>query len=104
MSDKLQIDGNSPEYEAFVEKFKAKNETEPNPAALKLTYKLKTGLFSGSFALYQDASKEGKPKLKKLTATVNGVVVDGVGYGSAVIKKVGAMPVVIAPCEKYAQQ
>ena len=40
----------------------------------------------------------GKPKLKKVSATVNGVVVDGVGYGSAVIKKVGTMPVVIAPC------
>jgi hypothetical protein len=46
--------------------------------ALKLSYNAKAGSFKGSF-------KVGKAK-----ATVNGVVVNGVGYGSAVIKKKGA--------------
>ena len=65
-----------------------------NPSGLKLTYTAKTGAFKGSFALYEDVTTT-KPKLKKWTATVNGVVVGGVGYGSAVIKKVGAMPVTV---------
>ena len=72
-------------------KFTAKGETDPNPAGLKLTFKKKTGLFSGSFQLYQ----LNGTKLKKLKATVNGAVVDGVGYGSAVIKNTGAMPVTV---------
>lgn len=63
-----------------------------NPAGLKLTYAAKTGTFKGSFKVYAvtDAGKS-----KKHTATVNGAVLDGVGYGTAVIKKVGAVPVVI---------
>ena len=51
--------------------------------ALKLSYKDKTGTFKGSF------------KVNKQKAIVNGVVVDGVGYGSAVMKNAGFMPVVI---------
>ena len=43
--------------------------------ALKLTFTPKTGAFKGSF-------KVGKAK-----ATVNGVVVNGLGFGSAVVKK-----------------
>ena len=78
-----------------VSKFTAKGESTMNPAALKLTYTEKKGTFKGSFALYQDATTNGKPKLKKWTATVNGVVVKGVGYGSAVIKKAGSMPVTV---------
>ena len=78
-----------------VDKFTAKGEPAMNPAALKLAYTEKKGTFKGSFTLYQDATKNDKPKLKKVTATVNGIVVNGVGYGSAVIKKVGSMPVVI---------
>ena len=81
-----------------VGKFKANGETNPNPSGLKLGYTAKSGTFKGSFALYQDASK-GTPKLKKVSVTVNGTVVDdgkgGVGYGSAVIKKTRSMPVTI---------
>ena len=49
--------------------------TTDKATALKLTFNAKAGSFKGSF-------KAGKQK-----ATVNGVVVNGVGYGSAVIKK-----------------
>ena len=84
---------------ALVKGAQAANEVDTNkfllnPSGLKLSYAAKKGTFKGSFALYQDVSA-GKPKLKKVSATVNGVVVDGIGYGSAVIKKVGAVPVVI---------
>ena len=37
--------------------------------------------------------------MKKVTANVNGVVCDGVGYGSAVIKEQGAMPVLVGEIE-----
>ena len=72
-------------------KFTAKNETDPNPAALKLTFKKKTGLFSGTFQFYQLSGG----KLKKLKAAVNGAVVDGKGYGSATVKNMGAVPVTV---------
>ena len=64
-----------------------------NPSALKLTYKAKTGTFSGSVTFYTEADG----RLKKIRATVNGVVVDGVGYGTALVKKEGVWPVVIGP-------
>ena len=51
--------------------------------ALKLSYNDKTGLFKGSFNV-------GKQK-----AIVNGVVVDGIGYGSANLKQSGTKPVLI---------
>lgn len=72
-------------------KFTAKGETDPNPAGLKLTFKKKTGLFSGSFQFYQQSGD----KLKKLKAAVNGAVVDGKGYGSATVKNMGALPVTV---------
>ena len=60
-----------------------------NPSALKLTYAPKTGLFKGGFTVYSDSNG----KLKKTKATVTGVMVEGRGYGSAVIKKTSSMPV-----------
>ena len=57
-----------------------------NRSGLKLTYAAKTGTFKGGFTLYADVGTEAKPKLKKYKATVTGVVVDGVGYGQAVLK------------------
>ena len=59
-----------------------------NDSGLKLKYKAKDGSFSGSFTVY--TLENGK--LKKNKAKVSGVVVDGVGYASAVIKKHGSMP------------
>ena len=63
-----------------------------NPAGLKLSYAAKTGAFKGSFSLYRQTVPG---KLKKEKATVNGAVVNGVGYGSAVIKNTGSMPVTV---------
>lgn len=60
-----------------------------NDSALKVNYTAKTGLFKGSFKVY--VLQGGK--LKKLTATVFGVVNSGEGFGSALIKKVGVAPV-----------
>ena len=63
-----------------------------NPAGLKLTYTAKSGMFKGSFKVFAETD-EGKSK--KYTATVTGVVVDDVGYGTATIKKIGSVPVKI---------
>ena len=63
-----------------------------NPSALKLMYTAKTASFKGSFKLF--GIKENGSS-KKLTATVNGVMVDGTGYGSAYVKPYGAVPVTI---------
>jgi hypothetical protein len=56
-----------------------------NASGLKLTYKSKDGSFTGSFTVY--AIEKGK--LKKHKATVTGVLIDGIGYGTAMIKKIG---------------
>ena len=63
-----------------------------NPAGLKLTYTAKTGLFKGSFKIFVEPSPG---KSKKYTATVTGAVVDGVGYGTATVKKTGSLPVMV---------
>ena len=66
--------------------------TSENWAALKLTYKAKTGQFSGSFKAYTQAAG----KLKTATVKVAGVLVDGTGYGMATVKKQSAT-VKVAP-------
>ena len=77
-------------YSRTDEDFIATNEE--NPSGLKLAFATKTGTFKGSFKAYAEVSET---RLKKYTATVTGAVVDGVGYGTATIKKVGSVPVVI---------
>ena len=62
-----------------------------NPSGLKLTYKAKDGSFKGSFKVYADNGG----KLKATTMNVAGIVVNGVGYGTATIKKVGSVPISI---------
>ena len=62
-----------------------------NPSALKLTYKAKDGSFKGSFKVYADNGGN----LKATTVNVAGIVVGGVGYGTATIKKVGSVPISI---------
>ena len=61
-----------------------------NPSALKLTYKTKDGSFKGSFKAYADVN--GKPKAT--TVKVAGVLVNGIGYGTATAKGVSA-PVMV---------
>ena len=62
-----------------------------NPSALKLTYKAKDGTFKGSFKVYADAN--GKPKAT--TVNVTGVLVNGIGYGTATVKGGGGAPVTV---------
>ena len=67
---------------------------KPNLSGMKLSYTAKTGQFKGSFKLYatnEATTPAGKsPKLKAYTVNVIGFVVDGVGYGSAALKKPAA--------------
>ena len=58
-----------------------------NLSGLKLTYTPKKGTFKGSFKVYALEGAGKSTKLKKYTIKVNGVVVDGVGYGAATSKK-----------------
>ena len=62
-----------------------------NAAALKLTYKAADGSFKGSFKAY--AIVDGK--LKATTVNVTGVMVNGVGYGTATVKGNGSVSVTI---------
>ena len=64
-----------------------------NRSGMRLTYAPKTGLFSGSFKIYAriDAGN-GRIKLKKHTAKVAGVVVEGCGVGRATVKSPAGGP------------
>ena len=62
-----------------------------NPSGLKLTYTAKTGLFKGSLSLYT----MNKGRLKKNSVTISGIVVNGIGYGTATMRNVGCWPIVI---------
>ena len=68
-----------------------------NRSAMKLRYNAKKGTFSGSFKVYVLDTSGTKPRLKKHSAKVSGIVVDSVGYGKAEIKKVGIFPVTVGP-------
>ncbi|MGN0854727.1 MAG: hypothetical protein ACI4R9_04320 [Kiritimatiellia bacterium] len=59
------------------------SKDKTNIPGLKLTYNTKTGLFKGSFKVYTESGK-------KYTANVSGIIVDGIGYGKATIKKPAA--------------
>ena len=60
-----------------------------NPSGLKLTYKVKDGTFKGSFKVYA----ENKGKLKATTVNVTGFLLNGIGFGTATIKKVGSVSI-----------
>ena len=60
-----------------------------NPSGLKLTYKAKDGTFKGSFKVYA----ENKGKLKATTVNVTGFLLNGIGFGTATIKKVGSVSI-----------
>ncbi|MBR3895480.1 MAG: leucine-rich repeat protein [Bacteroidaceae bacterium] len=68
-----------------------KGQEIANASGLKLTYKSKDGSFSGSFTVYAIE----KNKLKKHKANVTGVLIDGIGYGTATIKKIGTWAITI---------
>ena len=54
-----------------------------NLSGIRLTYTAKSGTFKGSFRVYALEGSGKSTKLKKYTVKVGGVVVNGVGYGSA---------------------
>lgn len=68
-----------------------KDGERTNYNSLKLSYKYKTGAFTGSFKVYASnemSVDEGKqPKLKSYTVKVSGVIVDGAGIG---VLKIGS--------------
>lgn len=64
-------------------------KTSRNPAGLALAYSAKTGTFAGSFKVYGVVNG----KLKTYTAKVTGVLVNGRGYGYAIVSKVGGAKV-----------
>ncbi len=67
-----------------------------NLSAMKLNYTPKKGTFKGSFKVYSLEQSGTNAKLKKYSAKASGIVVDGVGYGTAVINKVGTYPLSVA--------
>ena len=68
-----------------------------NRSAMRLTYNAKKGTFSGSFKVYVLDTSGTKPRLRKHSAKVSGIVVDSVGYGKAEIKKIGSFQVTVGP-------
>ena len=67
------------------------NGTITNYSGLKLTYTPKAGTFKGSFKIYAVQND----KLKKYTAKVSGIMVNGTGFGLATIKGKGSIPIEI---------
>ena len=57
-----------------------------NVSGLKLSFLPKTGLFKGSFTVYSIS----KGKLIRNKFSANGIVIDGIGYGNAVLKNKGS--------------
>ena len=70
--------------------FSAFAETEEQ-GGIVWSYTPKTGAFKGSFKIHaledKVTSREKTKALKKYTVKVTGVVVNGIGYGKAVLKK-----------------
>ncbi len=62
-----------------------------NRPGLSLFCNAETGEFSGTYSVYQTVGG----KLKRRRAAVRGVFVDGTGYGTAIVKGVGRVPVTI---------
>lgn len=67
-------------------------KTGENPSALTLAYRAKEGTFTGAFKYYVPSAR-GAPVAKPVN--VYGVVVDGVGYGTAVVRGKGGVSVMV---------
>lgn len=72
--------------------FVDETKTGENPSALTLAYRAKEGTFTGAFKYYVPSAR-GAPVAK--TVNVYGVVVDGVGYGTAVVRGKGGVSVMV---------
>lgn len=67
------------------------NPNRTNLSALKLSYTSKTGVFRGAFTIYL---RHGT-RMRKVPVRVDGLLVDGVGYGMALIRGVGGIAVLV---------
>lgn len=72
--------------------FVDETKTGENPSALTLAYRAKEGTFTGAFKYYVPSAR-GAPLAK--TVNVYGVVVEGVGYGTAVVRGKGAVSAMV---------
>lgn len=72
--------------------FVDETKTGENSSALTLAYRAKEGTFTGAFKYYVPSAR-GAPLAK--TVNVYGVVVDDVGYGTAVVRGKGAVSVMV---------
>ena len=70
--------GGSVKWDRTEQKFVASKPE--NPSGLKLSYKSKSGEFTGSYKTYV---KTGDTKLKKVTTKITGIVIDATGVGVA---------------------
>lgn len=85
-ADRVKFVAKDAAYEVLTER--------GNPSGLTLAAKPGLGTFRGRFKVFA-VTEAGKSK--KYTATVTGAVLDGAGYGTATIKKNGAVPVTVKP-------
>ena len=69
-----------------------KKKLGANPSGLSVAYTGADGTFKGTFKVY--VNKNGWPKA--VPVQVYGVMVNGVGYGTATVKDVGSVPITIA--------
>lgn len=89
-----KVKGTSPvQYRLVIDE--GRDGTKTNRSGLKLTYAAKTSSFKGSFSFLLRAGTESRPKVKKVKAAVTGLVVDGLGFGRAIVKGKGSWPVTI---------
>ena len=85
-ADRVKFNGDDSAYEVQTE--------FGNPSGLTLSVSPAKGSFCGKFKVFA-VTEAGKSK--KYTAVVSGAVLDGVGYGTATIKKIGSVPVTVRP-------
>ncbi len=69
-----------------------KKKLGANPSGLSVAYQKADGTFKATFKVY--VNKNGWPKA--VPVQVYGVMVNGVGYGTATVKDVGSVPITIA--------
>jgi len=79
---KIRIQGRS---------FRIDRGKKANPSGLTLRYNASTGAFTGSFRAYRTVNGRNRT----VTVTVAGMVLDGKGYGTASVKKLGGVPIAI---------
>lgn len=79
----------------FVKNTRIVDETKAgaNPSALKLSYNAKNGQFKGSFKAY----KLVNDKPKSVSVSIAGALIEGIGYGTASVKKAPPAAITIAP-------